>query len=218
MKTRNIKTIIAFAQSRGMMAMSVTEVIKAFGNMKYYHRPRVRVQEYKCSKCQLSWEQMNDLLNIILERKKGISKLLDKFEINASIVIGGSLSLKYTMKNFIGRDFHDVDLIINPSSEEDKTKLRKVLQLLIAAGTCKCNARYYTVESCSFELGNEIEVLGKSLPVNIIIGEIGAYLPHKVFNSPHKVFKAKEEYIKRSRAIGTLPRPKDLLDIYNAYK
>lgn len=217
MKTRNIKSIIAFAQSRGMMAMPVVEVIEAFNNMKHYRRPTTKMHVVKYPKMAWSWCVMYTFLRNLKQRKEGIAELLESLGINASIAIGGSLSLKYQLPQFYNREFHDVDMIIHPNTPEDRNKLRKALKALIHAGVCKSCSAYYDTSS-SFMMG-EIGFRGKKYPVNLIIGktnDLPFELPDTLFNSVSEVFEAKKEYIKVYKDKERCVRAKDLIDLYIA--
>jgi hypothetical protein len=217
MKTKNIKTIIAFAQSRGMMAMSVVEVIKALNNMKPYRRPITRVHVIKYPKMAWSWCTMETFLRNLKQRKEGIAELLKSFGINASIEIGGSLSLKYQLPQFYDREFHDVDMVIHPRTLEDMDKLRAAIRTLIHVGVCKSCSAYYNTSN-SFMMG-EIGFRGNRYPVNILIGKINDLpfeFPNSIFNSPYEVFEAKKAYIKASMAKEKCKRAKDIIDLYKA--
>ena len=217
MKTKNIKTIIAFAQSRGMMAMPVIEVLRAFSNMKHYRRPITRVHVVKYPKMAWSWCVMDTFLRNLKQRKEGIAELLKSFGINASVAIGGSLSLKYQLPQFYNREFHDVDMIVHPNTPGDGTKLRKALKALIHAGVCKSCSAYYDTSN-SFMMG-EINFKGKKYPVNIIIGktnDLPFELPDTLFNSVYEVFEAKKEYLKAYKNKDRCVRAKDLIDLYIA--
>jgi hypothetical protein len=217
MKTRNIKTIIAFAQSRGMMAMPVVEVINKLQSMKCYHRPRVKVEILHTPKLQLSWMTMEILLGKVKERMDAVSKLFESWNIHMSIVIGGSMALKYQMPQFMDRDLHDLDFIVTPYTEDDFKNLHKALQTMVAAGICQCSTHYYN--NChSFVLGS-FWFKGKELPVNIILNtEDMPFAPVGTFNPPYAIFDAKRKYVKAAKAIGKRPRTKDLIDLYKIVK
>ena len=79
MKTRNIKSIIAFAQSRGMMAMPVVKVIRALNSMKSYKCPKTTTQEVAYPKMEMSWVEMRDFLKMVIQRKNALRLLFESF-------------------------------------------------------------------------------------------------------------------------------------------
>lgn len=215
MNKNYLKGLCIFAKKRGYQNLSVMEVLEAYqahlSELKIYRAPRVKITPVEYRKRPLSWSQMNDILQKIICRKDAITEMLKAFNIDTDICIGGSLSLKYQVPEMRDRDFHDVDLIISPASEDDRAKLKDFLHLMVKAGLATNCSHYYTRESVSYHMGT-LHLCGKKCPVNILIGK-DIYLPFRctdIFNAPSEVIQAKLEYNKGSRA----KRPKDLIDLY----
>lgn len=204
-----------FAKKRGYQNLPVEEVLHLFKasliERKGYKRPKIKAERIKYPKLPLTWVQMDWMLKSILTRKDAIAEMLKKFGISADICIGGSLSLKYQVPEMRDRNFHDVDLIISPASEDDRAKLKDFLHLMVKAGLATNCSHYYTLESASYHMGT-LHLCGKQCPVNILIDK-NICLPFRctdIFNAPSEVIQAKLEYNKGSRA----KRSKDLIDLY----
>lgn len=208
MNPKNLKDLFAFAKVKGLTSMS--EIVEEFMKNKMYRRPRVEIYLEMYRKREMSYEHMQKLVDRIIQRKERLHKIFNDHGIECNIVIGGSISLRYQCKEFSNRDFHDVDLIVYPSSEESKKKLQSFLIGLMSVGLCNSTSEVYIESSTSFMLG-KLVFYGEEFPVNIIIGEIRHLLPFTVkenFNLACEVIRAKLDYIRNSG----FTRLKDYID------
>lgn len=208
MTPKDLKNLFAFAKVKGLTSMS--EIVEEFMKTKRYRRPRVEIYLEMYRKREMSYALMQKLVDRIIQRKDRLHKLFGEHGIECNIVIGGSISLRYQCKEFYNRDFHDIDLIVYPSSEEAKKKLQSFLIGLMSVGLCNSTSEVYIESSTSFMLG-QLKFYGESFPVNIIIGEIRHLLPFAIkenFNLACEVIQAKLDYIRNCR----FARPKDYID------
>lgn len=208
MNPKNLKDLFAFAKVKGLTSMS--EIVEEFMKTKMYRRPRVEIYLEMYRKREMSYEHMQKLVDRIIQRKDRLHKLFGEHGIECNIVIGGSISLRYQCKEFSNRDFHDIDLIVYPSSEEAKKKLQSFLIGLMSIGLCSSTSEMYIESSTSFILG-QLKFYGELFPVNIIIGETKYPLPFEIekhFNSPQEVIDAKLNYIENAG----FTRLKDYID------
>lgn len=210
MTSKGLKDLFAFAKVKGLTSMS--EIVEEFMKTKRYRRPKVEIYLEMYKKREMSYAEMQEFINCVIKRKERIHKIFNDHGIECNIVIGGSLSLRYQCSAFSNRDFHDVDLIVYPSSEEAKKKLQSFLIGLMSIGLCESTSEMYIESSTSFMLG-QLKFHCESFPVNIIIGETKYMLPFEIkknFNSPYEVIEAKILYIQNAGSM----RTKDIIDYY----
>lgn len=208
MNPKNLKDLFAFAKVKGLT--SIIEITEAFMKTKRYRRPKVEINVEMYKKREMSYAEMQEFVDRVIKRKERIHKIFNDHGIECNIVIGGSLSLRYQCVAFSNRDFHDVDLIVYPSSKEAKKKLQSFLIGLMSVGLCDSTSEAYIESSTSFMLG-KLVFYGEEFPVNVIIGEVRHLLPFAVkenFNLACEVINAKFDYIRNSG----FTRLKDYID------
>lgn len=218
MNRKELKALLQYAKRMGYMKFPFMDVKASYEkDFKLYKRPKTSVLTVETPKRnRMSFIQMEDLRNILRRKKEGIAEMLTGFDIQATIVIGGSLSLKFQMREFYDREFHDVDFIITPATKYDRETLFCVFSTLNKAGLGYFCDSYNTKKS-SFILG-QLRFAGIEHPVNLIVKEECEVLPFehiRDFNNPWEVFAAKRKYIQEDRAKERLSRRyKDIIDLY----
>lgn len=215
MERKDLNLLIEFAEATNNRHSSIEEVLRVINSLKPYRSPRAKTVRVYYPRKKLSFIQMETLKEELQNKRNGIVALFKAFEIEASVQVGGSLSLKF-QTNLWDRDFHDIDMIVTPASMTDRNKLRVAMNALVDAGLAKANSRYYVSECNNYTMGTFL--WGKDLPVNILISDVFyPFRNERLFNHCCEVVAAKRQYIKDARKKGVAPRWKDLIDLYRLF-
>ena len=215
MERKDLNLLIEFAEATNNRHSSVEEVLRVINSLKAYRSPRTKVVRVNYPRKRYSFIEMEILKSGLQKKRDAIVDLFKRFDIDASVQVGGSLSLKF-QTTLWDRDFHDIDMIVTPVTTTDRNKLRVAMHALVEAGLAKANSRYYVTECDNYVMGNFHWV--KDIPVNVIISkEICPFASMSLFNPVYEVVAAKCQYIKDAHKKGVTPRWKDIIDLYRLF-